>query len=543
MAVVSSLLYILAFPNFNLSWLAFVALVPLVVSVSRSSPRRAFLHGWLAGTLAYVGILYWIVVTFHAAHLSWSLGLLSLLLLASYLGLYWGAWSWFLSLIANGGITRKAGKPERQREESALRMMGSTHRSSGFPASLATPALLALTGACAWVALEYLRTYLFSGFPWALLADSQVKALPLIQIASVTGVYGVSFLIVLVNLTVAEFLLFRHSRVRGNPENSPALDPRFRWDDDCMAIVMTASLLLVCLLFGSYRLHRPLAHSPSPPMRVALLQGNIDQYKKWDAAYVQEIETTYQGLVQAASQAEPNLIVWPETSVPGYLLQEASLWNWLQPVVRNSRTNQLVGAPYMSDKNIYNMAFSLDRQCHIEGEYAKQHLVPFGEVVPWANSLGRFIPVLNSLGGFAAGGRSPVVPAAGVPVGVNICYEAIFPNLVRRSVKQGAQVIANLTNDGWYMRTAAPYQHWAPNIFRAVENGRWVLRADNTGISGLIDPTGHVAAASRIFEASVLVGDAQPRTELTIYTRFGDLFAWACALFCVGILARAILRV
>jgi apolipoprotein N-acyltransferase len=130
-----------------------------------------------------------------------------------------------------------------------------------------------------------------------------------------------------------------------------------------------------------------------------------------------------------------------------------------------------------------------------------------------------------------------------VPVAINICYEAIFPNLVRKSVLQGGELIANLTNDGWYMKTSAPYQHWAPNVFRAVENHRWVVRADNTGISGIIDPTGHIIRSSGIFETAIVLGDVIPLTDKTFYTRFGDLFAWACVAFCVASIVLYILRV
>src|SRR5262249_46353327 len=142
--------------------------------------------------------------------------------------------------------------------------------------------------------------------------------------------------------------------------------------------------------------------------------------------------------------------------------------------------------------------------------------VPFGEIVPWASVLGRWIRVLNELGGFTAGRRSPVVKTRIGEIGMNICYEAIFPNFVRQSVLQGATAIVNVTNDGWYMRTAAPHQHFVPNVFRAVENDRWVLRANNTGISGVIDPVGHVQASSPIFEPAVVTGMIAPRHGTTL---------------------------
>jgi len=470
----SSVLYILSFPNFNQNWLAWVALTPLALIARRSSPRHSFLWGWLSGTLAYAGILYWIIVTFQAAHLSTGLACLCQMLLAGYLGLYWGVWAWFI------------------------------HKGQ-------TP----FVGAAAWVALEYLRTYLLSGFPWTLLADSQVRILPLIQIASITGIYGVSFLIVFVNLAVAEWRL--------------------------KPIVLSLGMLVLTFFYGSYRMNSH-PKPEGPEIRIALLQGNIDQYKKWDKSYVEEIEKTYENLVIQATQSKPDIIIWPETSVPGYLMQDAVLDSWLQPMIKRSHTHHLVGVPIMDSQMAYNSAFSIDPEGNLDGFYAKQHLVPFGEIVPWAGFLGKFIHVLNDLGGFTTGHWPPVLDIAGHPVGVNICYEAIFPNLVRQSVKGGAVLIANMTNDGWYMRTAAPYQHWAPNIFRAVENDRWLVRADNTGISGIIEPTGRVQAASRIFEPCVIQGSVAPQSALTLYTRFGDLFAWLCVFFCVMIFLRDILQ-
>jgi len=457
----SSLFYLCAFPNFNFSWLAWVALIPLALLAQRSTPRQAFFWGWLSGTLAYSVILYWIFVTFQAANLSILLSATCLLLLAVYVGLFLGAWAWYISSVME-----------------------------------------TFSGAAAWVALELLRTHLFSGFPWALLGDSQVKILPLIQIASVTGVYGVSFLIVWVNLSIAQWKL--------------------------RPMAFSLGIMALACLYGHHRLVLYAKEPSGPSIRVALLQGSIDQYKKWDKAYVDEIQRTYEQLASEASKSKPDMILWPETSVPGYLLQDPPLREWLIKVIRNTHTDHLIGAPSMRNKMFYNSAFSINYEGTIEGEYAKQHLVPFGEIVPCSKILGKFIRVLNDLGGFTAGDLSPVVKVAGVPVGVNICYEAIFPDLVRKSVVQGGQIIANLTNDGWYMKTSAPYQHWAPNILRAVENDRWLVRADNTGISGIIDPRGHVMAASALFQPGVIQGTVEARMHLTLYTRFGDLFAWVC---------------
>jgi len=447
---ISAVFSILSFPPFAYLGVAWIAWAPLALFACHA-PRRGFMWGWAAGTLAYTGILWWIVTTFRVAGLSMAQAGAALFALAAYLGLYWGAWVWIVSRIHRGPIGRMCGGP------------------------------------CAWVALEYARTHLFSGFPWTLVGDSQYRALPLIQIARVTGVYGVSFLVILFNVALTQ--------------------GRAAWR---LALV----ILLAALFFGRYHLNSA-QDDPSGRIRVALLQGNIDQYKKWDAAYVADIERTYETLAMQAASSLPALIVWPETSVPGYLLQDPPLWTWLSRLVLRTKDWNLVGTPLMRQNEAFNSAFVINPDGTLGAEYDKIHLVPFGEVVPWSGVLGRFIHVLNELGGFTSGQRSSVLPVnAWFTVGVSICYEAIFPDLVRRSVKAGAQILVNITNDGWYMRTAEPWQHFIPNIFRAVENDRWLVRADNTGISAIVSPVGRITAQSGIFTKEYVTGSVYSRSDL-----------------------------
>jgi apolipoprotein N-acyltransferase len=497
LAVGSAVLYVLAFPKFNLSYLAWIALAPLAYAACDLKPGKAFTLGWVAGLIAHLGLLYWLVVTFSAAHLSPFLGVLCLILLATYLGLFWGMWSWFVSL-TNGS----------------------------------SPHIAALSWAAAWVALEYLRTHLFSGFPWALLGDTQWKQLSLIQIASLTGVYGVSFIAALMSSTIAASI----PQTPGERTGSAAWSP-------LKASALTLAVLAAAYTYGAVRLRAYAMEPRVMAYKVALLQGSIDQYQKWEAAYEASIKQTYEGLVDEAIKGKPTLIVWPETSVPGFLLQDPVLREWLSQLIRRSGTAHVVGAPSKEDPNaVYNSAFSINTEDQIIGQYDKQHLVPFGEVVPFKRILGQWIGVLNQLGGFTAGQRSPVIESPIGKIGVNICYEAIFPNLVRKAVKGGAGVIVNLTNDGWYMQTAAPYQHFIPNIFRAIENDRDLIRVNNTGVTAFVSPIGQVVAATPIFVPKFIEGTVSSRSRLTFYTRFGDIFAIVCILLCLAVLPRAILR-
>lgn len=462
--------------------------MPLIHAAVQQNPGRAFRAGWITGTLTYVGLLYWIVVTFEAADQSPLLAIPCLLLLAAYLALFWGAWAYWLSW-------------------SAVRM-----REGGISFPLA--------GACAWAVLEFLRTHLFSGFPWTLLGDSQITYLPMIQIASYTGVYGVSFLIAWVNLSLASTLWKRN-----------------------MTPLIVALAVGANFYWGKKQMDRLEAQQKAPSFKIALLQGNIDQYKKWDAVYVSDIKRTYEKLNVQAKQQKPQLIIWPETSVPGFLLEEPSLRKWLDSLIQRTGVHQLVGAPSKAGENdAYNTAYSLTAQSKVVSHYSKKHLVPFGEVVPFAEVLSRWVSVLNRLGGFQPGKESSVLATPIGPIGVNICYEAIFPELVRQSVLAGAEFIVNMTNDGWYMQTAAPYQHFAPNIFRAVENRRWLMRANNTGISAIVSPIGRVTAESSIFVPAVVSGSVSPSSEKTFYTLKGDVFAWGCLALCVLLPLGGILR-
>ena len=391
--LLSSALYILAFPKFSIAGFAWVALVPLMWQVQgETTPTQAFGYGLLSGTFAYAGLLYWLIPTFQAAGQGLALSVPALLLLSAYLGLYWGLWTWMI------------------------------HR---FPSRR----LLPFFAAAAWVALEYARTYFLSGFPWALFADSQVTFLPLIQMATVTGAYGVSFILVFVN--VIWFDVWER-----------------RWTVPCV----TGTVLMLGMSLGVQTLKHGDIDGKAIP--VALLQGNIDQYKKWSAEYVEEIKTTFERLAHEANAASPRLVIWPETSMPGYLLQEPSLQNWLVSVIQKGNAEHLIGTPLSDGQHAWNSAILIGPQNQMLGMYMKRHLVPFGEAVPFQSVLGRWIPVLNALGGFTPGGRMAPLQSSVAKLGVSICYEAILPNFVRKVAANHINAIVNITNDSCFFYSA-----------------------------------------------------------------------------------------
>lgn len=485
LAAATAALLIAAFPKFNASGLAWVALAPLIWGSVELNPKRAFALSWLSGTLAFCGILYWILPTFDAARVSRAIGALSLVLLSGYIGLYFGVFGAGLSWLGGHAL--------------------GTARGTAAAAGL-------------WVALEWTRGHFLTGFPWGLLGYTQWQNPLLIQSAQWTSVYGTSFAIAASGLAIAAMLRAR----------------RWLWGPALVALALPASSMLLSATQRSGEASRE-------PVRVALLQGNIDQYKKWDSEYEREILESYGGLVRdlAHSEPKPALVIWPETSIPGWLPQEEWLLRWTSEQARASGAHHLVGSVTKDGAKSHNSAFLFAPDGNIVGRYDKIHLVPFGEFVPAQSVLGRWIGVLNELGGFHAGRQFDPLAVPGAKLGIGICYESIFPELMRRQAKNGAEILVNITNDGWYLDTAAPEQHFAMNVFRAVENRRPLARAANTGISGIIAPDGTILKETPLNIRTKLEHAVTPADGLTFYTRFGDLFAAACA---AGALLAAVLR-
>jgi apolipoprotein N-acyltransferase len=500
-AAITGLLYPLCFPDFDLGYLAWAVLIPLHLALARPAPlRRSFWLGWLAGTFAFAGIMVWVITAMHQyGKVPLAVSVLLMLLLAIYLGL-------FLALYAIGWVWFKRHLPT--------------------VTFLAAPIL--------WVALEWLRTYLFSGLPWALLGYSQYQWLPVIQIADITGVYGLSFLVVLVNVAVAELLLWGLAKRRAQSDPLP-------WP----ALAVTVLAMTGALLYGQWRL----STAPEPrSVSVGLVQANIDQAQKWDAAYRQATIDRYARLtVQAASGAD--LVIWPEAATPFLFEREKDYKLEVMDLVRANRVPLLFGSPALrfypnGRPYLMNSAYLLSHDGILLGRYDKRHLVPFGEYIPLHSSLLFFLDKLvEGIGDFEAGTQATLLPLPSreaqfsshpsdgkAAFGVVICYEVIFPNLVREFAANGADFMVTITNDAWFGKSAAAYQHFGMVVLRAVENRRAFARAANTGISGFIDPQGRILRASPIFEEAAFTGTIPLDRTLTFYTNYGDVFAYACVI-------------
>jgi apolipoprotein N-acyltransferase len=480
LALISGCLLAAAFPKPGLYILAWFAFVPLLLACGRKSAGKAFKLGLLTGIVAYGGILYWInIVVTTYGKLPPVVSFIIFMILVIYLALYVGI---FMFLVRKG-------------EE------------KGIPVILSFPVL--------WVALEYLRSFLLTGFPWASLGYSQYNVLPLIQIADVTGVYGVSFLIALANAVLYELTRWVVKKERSShPGRGVAI----------FLILFTATVV-----YGYIKLDRA---ENGTRVRVALVQGNIDQSIKWDPAHQEATVAIYERLTRLAAASGVDLVVWPESAVPLYLQDNETYLSRIKRLAASIKADMIVGSPaYDIEGGVIryrNSAFLITPQSGIVARSDKVHLVPFGEYVPLAKLLPFVHKLVVGVGDFSPGERTVPLSTDKGKIGVLVCFEGIFPELSRNYVQAGSRLLVNITNDAWYGRSSAPYQHLSMTVFRAVENRVPLVRAANTGISAIIDSEGRIKERTKLFREAFINGHIVLGTGDTLYCRYGDLFAIIC---------------
>jgi apolipoprotein N-acyltransferase len=493
--LLTSLLLILSYPKFNQGWLAWFALVPLTVSLWRAQTlKQALSAGLAAGFLFYAGILYWIYPTMRAGGVNAFVSVLGLVSLSLVMSVE------FFLIAAFGFYFKKIGP-------------------------LAWPYGFAL----GWALLEYGKNLLSLKavwFPWFMLGYTQWAYTPLIQVVSLTGVYGLSSAVCFTGALAGTLL------VSGEKPWNKVL--RF-----APAVLVFASLWG----YGRHELKAACAIRPAGYINTALLQPSINLYDKWDEEKAGENRRGMEALLNGLRGAE--LIVWPENALPGWI-EDPFYADWLRSLSKKTGSYAIVGSVSRGDGRHVG-AFLLDRAGDIKTFYAKRRLVPFGEYVPMRRFLGKFINPVASLGEFSEGPLEQDLfeLKGGVKLAPVICYESIFPGLFASDAGAGASVFVNITNDGWYLDTAAPYQHFLVNIFRAVETRRPVIRAANNGISAAIDPWGRVLAEKGLGERGVLraMVPVYADSGLTFYVSHGRWFILACFLACAALmLAGRIIR-
>ena len=496
LALLSGVLLALSFPKFGHGAVAWVALAPLFIALAHSGGGwRAVRLGYITGAVSSVGIVYWtalVVVQFGGLGLPAGLGAMAALCLAL---------AAFPALVAWA--------------------IGTWARVFGARALLLAP--------LAWVGVELMRARTAGNFAWCLLGYSQHANLPIIQVARFTAVYGVSFLVAFVSAVLA------YLAVEARPGRRRA------------AVAVMAALVALVWLDGVIRLRQP--EPSAPTLRVGMVQASIAQPDKWDPEKAWENVDKHLELTTQAAAAGARLVVWPESAVPFYYDHTPEAALTLRDLTRRDNLYLFFGNDDIErgteTRQVWVGAKLLDPQGALVYRYHKVRLVPFGEYVPLSPLLtvgGRYTArLVRQVADFTPGTDFSVGAVDGHLVGGFICYEAIFPEIVRQFAARGAELLVNVTNDGWYGRTSAPHQHLAMALFRAVENGRYLVRAANTGITAVVDTRGRILQHTELFEQTTLVRDVPLLTEVTFYTRHGDVFAWTCAAAALALTAAAIL--
>jgi apolipoprotein N-acyltransferase len=483
LAIASGVLIALSFPNPALSFLAWIALIPLLISLEESSPRTAFRIGMTCGITGYAFILYWLNIVFvRYGHLPWSVSISVYLLLVFWLAMFYG----LSTCIARWGEL------------------------IGIKVAFSLPV--------AWVAFDFIRSFLFSGFAWAMLGHSQFRTLPLVQIADLAGVYGITLLIVLANI-----VLYRALRaVSGAGVPYPV-----------KSAVVILVLIIGTLFYGFNRLNVPESVT-TKPLRVALIQGNIPQDVKWSPEFRQRTVDTYERLTRVAAKDGVDLIVWPESAVPFFFQDEPLQAERLRTLAREMNAFLLFGSPAHELRNgkstFLNSAFMLSPGGETVGRADKLHLVPLGEYIPLGNILTFINKLVVGIGDFSPGERATPLDMGRTKLGIQVCYEVIFPELARQYVQAGARVLVAITNDAWFGRSSAPYQHLAIATFRAIETRTPLIRAANTGVTAIVDQNGHIRTMTGLFVEAYRVGEVQPGSGESLYLTIGDAPAWFCVL-------------
>ena len=478
----SAILLALSF-SFSQCWiLTWLAFLPLFLAARGKNIFQIFTLFYITGLIFWSSAIYWLI------HVT----LLGQIILIAYLALYFGIFGILISTSI------------KQPTSYSLLFIPS-----------------------AWVLLEYIRSHLFTGFPWSLLGYSQYANLPVIQVADIAGVWGVSFLTMMVNVAIYSGIGYR---VSGIVRIKKALIPILG--------------IIIILIYGYYKIYRIPNPESRIPLKVSVVQGNIPQVLKWHSASREFIMDRYLGLTDEVQANAPDLIIWPEASLPVVAEDEPDYYERVIRYTETMATPLLFGAVTKRDGIYYNSALLLSKEGKLLKRYDKLHLVPFGEYIPFRNTF-RFLESIVPIGDIAPGEAYTIfdlqprelTQAGSYKFGVLICFEDIFPDLARGFVKRGAEFLVNITNDAWFGKTTEAYQHLAASVFRAVENRVYVVRAANTGVSGFIDPQGRIislvknAGGDSIFTTGHATQEISPQRGPTFYGRYGDSFVGICFIY------------
>lgn len=507
LSVLSGVLLFLSFPYPDLGLLAWIALVPLIRLAERERPLPAFFYGLAGGFVFFGALIYWMLVagaevarfvstlTDFGSPIFWKivLSLLAWLPLVIYLSLYLAGFAGVSSFL--------------------LRKAGLYHNLFLLPAL--------------WTVLELVRSLGFAGFPWGFLGYSQHALISLLQIARWTGVYGISFLVVLVNFCVWSGLVLGRTKRRR----------------DLGIMPLGLAVLLSVWGYGSLTAdnysHQSISSQAYRSMDIAIVQPNVPQEMKLDRKMRSRIFDVYEDLTLRAATKAPDLIIYPESIFIDPILEDYQSYQWLKRMILLSQTYLLTGAITSDEEgNEYNSILLFAPNQRILGQYNKIHLVPFGEYVPFRSHLGWLRGLSLLPFDLSKGEDYTIFGMSGDKFGSGICFESAFPDLMREFRSRGAELFFILTNDGWFKKSSAADQHFLMAAFRAVENGVYVVQVANTGISGIFAPNGELLAKSNLEEKIILYSTVYFIPGATFYSTYGNVFVYVLV---VGVLVTSFL--
>ena len=487
LAILTGVLFAWSFPNVAHGWLAFFSLAPLLIAVARArSPKESFFLGWAAMTVAWLIMVPWVVrVMSHYGGLPYLAGVAIFVAMAVMLGLYGALFAWIVKRLRLG---------------------------PRFLPWLLVPLV--------WAAVEYVRTYFLTGFPWNLIATALIDYPSFVQLGRFAGPYFLGALLVVPSVVIAWLLTQRVPSI-------------------ARVLVVGSLGILMLVWWGTGLVASKLILRPrgAATYNAALLQPNISQEMRWDEDNVLRIYQKMIGMTVEAAERGAKVIVWPESTVPLSYTETQFYRSEIEALTQRYDVDIILGsvATDPSKPNrLWNSAFLASGGTTI-GHYDKIRLVPFGEYVPLRKVLFFAEKLVRAVGEFEFGSND--YPLGGkLKYGPAICYEIVYPQITRTQVKNGADVLVTITNDAWYDGTSAPAQHLWQARMRAVEDDRYLLRAATTGISAFIDPTGQMQSWIPMGKDGIIYATFEPRTAETLYVRFGDWFAWvACAVVLIAL--------
>lgn len=477
LCLISSVLLVSSFPKIDCGPLIWFALVPWMFAIDGKRKRAAFGWSFLTGFIFYLGAIYWFM------YVTW----VGAVLLMAYLALYFGAFGWVYRYSCGLSLGRKI-----------------------------------IVCSSFWVVFEYTREHFLSGFGWVALCHSQYQNLALIQVVDITGIYGISFLIVAVNVLVKENVSFILGSSRQERKTLFTMN------------MIVLGVLLAAYGYGFWRI----ASAPAlPSLKVAVVQGNIAQEDKWVIGNRTATIKKYLRLTQEAMKDSPDLVIWPETAFPGFIEEMPHLMDEIRAFARDSGVPIVLGVVTEEGDRFYNSAQLISAQGQFTDRYDKVHLVPFGEFLPLRKQL-TFLADLVPIDDFSSGREAKVLR---LPVGgkearfsVAVCFEDTLAYIARRFVRGGAEFLVNITNDAWFLDSKEPFMHLQAAVFRTIETRRSLVRSANTGVSCHIDPYGRILGYVRNSQGKKTYVDGSAtfnvalNTTETVYTKFGDVFTYLC---------------